>query len=73
MRTNGWLEWETNSKGGDKRTWLLRRMERKVGGRTPEAAGDHRRVLQGNLLRGKESSQEGRNNSLKPETAAENF
>lgn len=54
MRKNGWLEWETNSKGGDKRTWLLRRMERKVGGRTPEAAGGQLEgVLQGNLPGGK--------------------
>ena len=69
MITIGWKVRETDSKGGDKRVWRQRRVE----GRTPGAAGNHRRVLQGNLPRGKESSQEGRNNSLKPEMAAENF
>jgi hypothetical protein len=54
--------------------WLEGKRERRLLEREPqEEAGDHRRVLQGNLPRGKESSQEGRNNSLKPEMAAENF
>ena len=76
MKEDGWQEWETNYKGGDKKKWRQGKVRKQLEGEPREAAGDLQGVLQGSLPKEKapqEIETPRGNKQIKPEMAAENF
>ncbi|WMT49354.1 MAG: hypothetical protein RE472_03040 [Thermoplasmatales archaeon] len=76
MKEDGWQEWETNYKGGDKKKWRQGKVRKQLEGEPREAAEGQAKALQEGRPKGRslpERNRPGGDKLLMPEKAIQNF